>query len=95
MYNFLFGNGCSNNHIDEVFKVNLDGTGLEQLTFDDNSPDKSELSSSPNSEYLAFVESGDTSSIVLFDKNQGDSRIIMQDGKFDYYQPTWSPTGNI
>jgi Tol biopolymer transport system component len=77
----------------QIFKINLDGTGLEQLTFDDNSHDKSELSGSPNSDYLAYAESGDTSSILLFDKNQRDSRIIMQDSKFDYYQPTWSPNG--
>jgi hypothetical protein len=76
----------------QIFKVKLDGTELEQLTFED-SGDKSELSGSTYGKYLAYVERGDTSSIVLFDKTKKESRIIIQDNGFDFHRPSWSPDG--
>ncbi|MFN8412884.1 MAG: hypothetical protein U0Z26_10885 [Anaerolineales bacterium] len=70
----------------EIFKMKLDGTDLEQLTFDGN---KYGFEVSPNGDYLSY--SLETNQLKLFDvANKTSQTIAQQDGYF-YSSPSWSP----
>lgn len=75
----------------QILKVKIDGKDLEQLTFDNNGYEKSELSGSSSGKYLTYVENGNTYSIVLYDKSTGKSKTIIHDSEFDFHLPSISP----
>jgi hypothetical protein len=78
----------------QLFRINLDGTKSEQLTFDEDTYlDKFSLSGALNSENLAYVKKGKTYSIVIYDKNQKSTKVITDKKSFDYSPPSWSPDG--
>lgn len=78
----------------QLYRMNFDGTDVEQLTADSESAlDKFDLSGSPNGKKLAYIQTGNSYSLVIFDKNTKAVDVIIDKDGFDYYLPSWSLDG--
>ncbi len=76
----------------ELFRTNLDGTDLEQLTSDGHW--EFQLKASPNSEYLAYFADWEGQSnrykMIVYDTKNNTSQIIAENYKNRYSFPAWS-----
>ncbi|MGB4872251.1 MAG: hypothetical protein WBP47_19505 [Candidatus Promineifilaceae bacterium] len=77
----------------DIFLMNTDGTGLQNLT---NTPDRSETSPvwSPDGTMIAYIStegSGLSGDIYIMDANGGNQRNVSQDATSDNIELVWAP----
>lgn len=78
----------------QIYKLNLDGTGLTQLTFEENVNEVPRWS--PDGEKIAFVQStyADQSQVMMMDADGGNVKGIST--YWAYVEaPEWSPDGTM
>ncbi len=79
----------------EIFRMQLDGSGLEQLTSEDFIV--LHLGGTPNGDYLSFStdseEPGNRYQVLLWDLRNHSKRIIAQSPTEPFSNPMWSPDG--
>lgn len=74
----------------EIFKMNLDGSNLIQLTSDGN---KFSFAVSPNEDYIAY--SPEINEVSLYDLKTGISQIAIEKSGYAFTVGTWSPDGGM
>lgn len=80
----------------QLFKMNLDGSEVEQLTFDsENTLDKFDLSGTANGNKLTYIQTSSPYSLIIFNKDTKEINTIIDKDGFDYYLPSWSPDGKM
>jgi len=72
----------------DVFKINLDGSDLEQLTFDGSSI---HFSVSPDGKYLAYSQN--LNQLYLLDIQTKKSQLVFEKDDFSFIVGSWSPDG--
>lgn len=81
---FSMGDGISG----DVFKINRDGSNLEQLTFDGSSI---HFSVSPDGKYLGYSQN--LNQLYLLDIQTKKSQLIFEKDDFGFILGPWSPDG--
>lgn len=74
----------------EIFKMNLDGSNLIQLTSDGN---KFSFAVSPNEDYITY--SPEINEMSLYDLKTGGSQIVIEKSGYAFTVGTWSPDGRM
>jgi TolB protein len=76
----------------EIFRINPDGTGRQQLTF--NSAYDSDATLSPDGQKVAFVSNRDGNSNIYVMNIDGSNATPLTTHPADDYSPSWSPLGD-
>lgn len=74
----------------EIFKMDLDGSNLKQLTSDGN---KFSFAISPNEDYIAY--SPEINELSLYDLKTGVSQIAIKKTGYSFTVGAWSPDGGM
>ena len=83
----------SNRNGSDVFKINLDGTGLTKLT-NDAMLFKDSVAVSPDGEKIAYSRYNRSSDIFLMNADGSEPTNLTKTGRVDEFEADWSPSAD-